>query len=137
MYVLPLAAGDRRGQLFVIEGRLLRGRRGIHQDEFRAALYRSGVPEMVGLADPVGRTRNIDHQSLRLSRKRLAALIIGQRALRVHRSVPQQQRAQCRDAPSNRVSHVLLHTRQKFATVIGVYRVYYNKIGGIGVPPAG
>src|ERR1035437_9580062 len=69
--------GDGGGQLFVIESRLLRRRPGIHQDEFRAASYRPGIPEMVRLADPVGRARNIHHQSLRLSPQRLAALIIG------------------------------------------------------------
>src|ERR1017187_7549502 len=69
--------GDGGGQLFVIESRLLRRRPGIHQDESRAAFYRPGIPEMVRLADPVGRARNIHHQSLRPSPQRLAALIIG------------------------------------------------------------
>src|ERR1019366_3852306 len=74
---VAVARGDGRGKLLVTGSRLPGRRRGIHQNEFRAAFYRPGIPEVIGLADPVGRARNIDHQALRPSGKRLAAPIIG------------------------------------------------------------
>src|ERR1039457_555708 len=112
---LPICArfatgrGDGGGQLFVIESRLLRRRPDIHHDELRAASYRPRIPEMVRLANPVGRARNIHHPSTRLFGQRLAALIIGQRALRPSQAVPQQQRPSHRGAlPSHGESHALL-----------------------------
>ena len=72
---------DRRGKLLLIEGGLLGSSGGVHQDEFASALNGARVPEVVAFADPRRRAGLVDHEALRFGSQRLAALVIGQRAL--------------------------------------------------------
>src|SRR5262249_52754630 len=73
--------GQRRGELRVIEGRLLLLRVDVVDDEFGAAPHGAAVPQAVRLADPAGVGRDVDREAVVRRAQSVGAGIVGRRAL--------------------------------------------------------